>query len=943
MKEWVSRLEQIQKAEELKFPDTAGFKPFQHYFCRDSVAHPAKANLFLLYFLIKKFTKPKETVLDPMSGTSSTGIIASLLDRNAVCVDLENKFVEMSKKNAELLEKRGRKKGEITVLKGDSRRLSSLLKQADAVVTSPPYSESISKHAGGKCSLKNVGISTKTARAYTELDETIERLRQHGRTDDKAGGPYGRSLAHPYSPKTENIGNLKHGNVDAVITSPPYSEGIGHDSGDKASEEFKERLKMQKRYTRQMVSEKNIAQLKHGNVDAVITSPPYAESLANENPQRKEGYWKTSGGYQTGHGTGIYGKNERNIGNLPHGSVDAIVTSPPYAEEASPSRAGGILTHKQGCQCNWCKKNRGNAGEIQGYRQVDAVITSPPYSESHVGDNQRYLSGQLSEEENKQIARSLESPNRYGYSKNTHNIGNLAHGNVDAVITSPPYAKTDPTTFTNRHIGNREEPRSEYVKSEGYSKDKENIGNLPHGNVDAVITSPPYADQEVGKGIRKKRWEKIKDREGFKGRKEWKTGTPSHYSESEENIGNLKYDAVITSPPYADTKKGGEADDEKMAERWDKTAKERNWNTWGKTWKTEGRKRALKSLGSGYSKDEENIGNLPFDAVITSPPYEASVSDDKEGPLTGGNERKYGRWKKSTAQKHSYTQRDEPCKVDAVITSPPYESSLEGSTRHTKGGIASRDPALAQTGTYATRLSFGVPVGYSPKRNNIGNLKSTDEEYASLVDAVITSPPYAHESSAAKPTKLEKQGLFKMGHSSEEAYTDEDYRQWDKHKGGNIGKRKLFIRIPCGKEEAQFHDTRKGRKGTIWEYTREVEATPEIIEQVQQLKSEKKGKSETYLEAMLKCYQEMYKVLKPNGKAIIIIKPFIRNKKVVDLPYHTWLLLEKVGFNLVKLFKLRLQQESFWRILYSKKFPKVPKIAHEWILVTQKPSTVMGE
>ena len=575
MKEWVSRLEQIQKAEELKFPDTAGFKPFQHYFCRDSVAHPAKANLFLLYFLIKKFTKPKETVLDPMSGTSSTGIIASLLDRNAVCVDLENKFVEMSKKNAELLEKRGRKKGEITVLKGDSRRLSSLLKQADAVVTSPPYSESISKHAGGKCSLKNVGISTKTARAYTELDETIERLRQHGRTDDKAGGPYGRSLAHPYSPKTENIGNLKHGNVDAVITSPPYSEGIGHDSGDKASEEFKERLKMQKRYTRQMVSEKNIAQLKHGNVDAVITSPPYAESLANENPQRKEGYWKTSGGYQTGHGTGIYGKNERNIGNLPHGSVDAIVTSPPYAEEASPSRAGGILTHKQGCQCNWCKKNRGNAGEIQGYRQVDAVITSPPYSESHVGDNQRYLSGQLSEEENKQIARSLESPNRYGYSKNTHNIGNLAHGNVDAVITSPP--------------------------------------------------------------------------------------------------------------------------------------------------------------------------------------YERQLHDSRE-------KRAKGIWRNS--------------EID---------------------------------------VQKNLPMGYSENKENIGNLKK-----------------------------------------------------------------------------------------------------------------------ETYLQAMLQVYSEMFKVLKPNGKAIIVIKPFIRNKKVVDLPYHTWLLLQQAGFRLTHLFKLRLKQVSFWRILYRKKYPHVPNINHEYVLVCQK-------
>jgi len=97
---------------------------------------------------------------------------------------------------------------------------------------------------------------------------------------------------------------------------------------------------------------------------------------------------------------------------------------------------------------------------------------------------------------------------------------------------------------------------------------------------------------------------------------------------------------------------------------------------------------------------------------------------------------------------------------------------------------------------------------------------------------------------------------------------------------------------------------------------------------------------ETYLEAMLKVYTEMWKVLKPQGKAIIIIKPFIRNKKVVDLPYHTWLLLKQAGFTLTRLFKLRLKQQSFWRILYHKKFPNVPQIKHEYVLVTQK--TVNG-
>ena len=80
----------------------------------------------------------------------------------------------------------------------------------------------------------------------------------------------------------------------------------------------------------------------------------------------------------------------------------------------------------------------------------------------------------------------------------------------------------------------------------------------------------------------------------------------------------------------------------------------------------------------------------------------------------------------------------------------------------------------------------------------------------------------------------------------------------------------------------------------------------------------------------------MYKVLKNGGLAIIVVKPFIRNKKVIDLPYHTWLLLQKVGFKLTKIYKLRLKQKSFWRILYERKFPEVPKIRHEYVIIVKK-------
>lgn len=304
-------------------------------------------------------------------------------------------------------------------------------------------------------------------------------------------------------------------------------------------------------------------------------------------------------------------------------------------------------------------------------------------------------------------------------------------------------------------------------------------------------------------------------------------------------------DSIITSPPYADAKKGV-ADAERMARRWEEYRSEK-WNTWGRSAHTPGRIRGFESLGSGYSRSKDNIGNLPYgnvDVVITSPPYSETLS-----VKSGGMKGKKNAPKTSTVGSDGNPQlySDNPDNIgnlpfgciDAIITSPPYEASLEGTSRHTRGGIASRDRKLAQTGSITVLTEDtkkGVPICYSPNEDNIGNLKSTDEEYAGLVEGKLKT---------------------------------------------------------------------------------------------------KNGKP-TYLSEMFKVYREMWKVLKPGGLAIIVIKPFIRNKKVIDLPYHTWLLLKMAGFKLEELLKLRLKQVSFWRILYERRFPFVPKIRHEYILVCRK-------
>lgn len=96
----------------------------------------------------------------------------------------------------------------------------------------------------------------------------------------------------------------------------------------------------------------------------------------------------------------------------------------------------------------------------------------------------------------------------------------------------------------------------------------------------------------------------------------------------------------------------------------------------------------------------------------------------------------------------------------------------------------------------------------------------------------------------------------------------------------------------------------------------------------------------TYLSEMLKIYSECFKVLRHGGYMVVVVKPFIKDREIVDLPHHTFLLLKHAGFNLIKLYKLRLRVKSFWRIIYYRKNPQVPEIRHEYVLVTQKPSTL---
>lgn len=537
--------------------------------------------------------------------------------------------------------------------------------------------------------------------------------------------------------------------------------------------------------------------------------------------------------------------------------------------------------------------------------KMDAVVTSPPYS----GAISRHAGGDKVREQFEGFIGESQIEARK-YSEDEANIGNLSeHGKVDAVVTSPPFGSTtiakkfkspeELEEFAKKQYvfkhGRSLEATKRFIKKSwgGYPENPENIANLKHGQVDTVITSPPFAEDHHGGGICRRIAEGKPTEADLRGalRGGFIRCRQGPISSNPENIDNIrKYgksvDAIVTSPPYGDGKKGEVSPERKAKDFEEHYVPEMG----GKSFHTQQRLRGVKSLVSGYSDDPKNIGNLKLgevDAVITSPPY----ADIHQCPSNSAEWTAYfqrmlrekgyiewegkryteaewrrmnhgridGRTTKGLKKDAHYSDNPENIgnlphekDVDVVITSPPYEATFNAK-QHTLSGIAKRDPNF--------RREVG---GYGQEDANIGNLRRGDEG----VDAVITSPPY----------------------------------------------------------EKQLHDSREKRESGAWNGS-ELDVKKNLPMGYSENKNNIGNmQKETYLEAMLKVYMEMFKVLKPGGLAIIVLKNFIRNWKVVDLIGDTVKLCEHVGFRLVKLIRFVLPTESFWRtnyrIQYEKKFKK---------------------
>lgn len=124
----------------INFPSDVKLR--EKYFAGADKEHPARANLIMMDWLIRRLTEQGDVILDPTSGAGSI-MYATLLGRNAVGIELEHHMVEVQQLSWAKMVNEFSPTGEFVLLEGDARRYLPM--KADHCIFSPPYSVNISR------------------------------------------------------------------------------------------------------------------------------------------------------------------------------------------------------------------------------------------------------------------------------------------------------------------------------------------------------------------------------------------------------------------------------------------------------------------------------------------------------------------------------------------------------------------------------------------------------------------------------------------------------------------------------------------------------------------------------------------------------------------------------------------------------------------------------
>jgi len=81
---------------EIRFRRDTQFR--KQCFVPDSFAHPAKMDAQLLIWLVDRYTKVGEIILDPMAGSGTTALACKLLNRKCIGIEISEDYCRIAAK-----------------------------------------------------------------------------------------------------------------------------------------------------------------------------------------------------------------------------------------------------------------------------------------------------------------------------------------------------------------------------------------------------------------------------------------------------------------------------------------------------------------------------------------------------------------------------------------------------------------------------------------------------------------------------------------------------------------------------------------------------------------------------------------------------------------------------------------------------------------------------
>jgi 16S rRNA G966 N2-methylase RsmD len=264
---------------------------WQGIITEESFAHPAKVSYSLAECIYKHLTEQGWIqagcrILDPFGGIGGFALHAMLRGCHFTGCELEEKFVLLARENIRRWAHQYRNWpaiGSAVMLQGDSRRLRDVIaEQCDLCVSSPPYADSVNS--------QQHGIDwTKAASMHT--------TRRSGRGQLNYGHTPGQ------------LGAMPEGAFDAVVGSPPYADSVNSQQhgidlsktkrdGD-APLRWRRDGQLKGHLLEYGTSPGQLGAMKEGAFDAVVSSPPYGDQQVGTGENGRTG-WR---GY-TDHGGG---------------------------------------------------------------------------------------------------------------------------------------------------------------------------------------------------------------------------------------------------------------------------------------------------------------------------------------------------------------------------------------------------------------------------------------------------------------------------------------------------------------------------------------------------------------------------------------------------------------------------------------------------------------